>query len=110
MSTSIELTGAPSCGHRVLGPAVVERALVADVAQRVDVGVAVVVVVDADVVLHEVHGFVDGRDLAEHRHVVIGGHRVVKRGLRVQGQAQGHGQAVADELRCPPATRSGVSR
>ena len=60
-------------GDRLVRLAVVETTVVGDVAEGVDVAVAVVVVVDADVVLGEAHGPRPDVDVGQHRHVVVGG-------------------------------------
>ncbi len=86
-----------SGSHGVHGRPVVEKPLVGDVAERVDVRVAVVVVVGA----HEVHG-----EPQRPRPVVVvlfGGHEVncgdgiVRCGRGVQWQAQRHAGALAHE-------------
>ena len=65
--------------------AVVEGAIEGDMAQRVDVAVAVVVVIGADVVLGEAERPGTDVDVVEHGHVMVRRHRVVDRGLRIQG-------------------------
>jgi hypothetical protein len=66
-------------GHRPLRPGVVEDAVVGDVAERVDVGVAVVVVVDAHEVLREAHRPRADVAVGQHRHRVHGRLRAVGR-------------------------------
>ena len=58
-------------GDRCLRFAVVEEAVERDVGEGVDVTVALVVVVDADVVLGEADASRADVDVGHHRHVVV---------------------------------------
>ena len=104
-------SGAP-LGDRILRPVVVEQTSVANVAERVDVGVTVVVVVEADVILDEVDRFGNRGSVTEPSHVMIRGGRAVGRAMRVQRQAQCHAAAVSHEpRRCrDPIRRQQVKR
>ena len=82
-----------------LGHPVVEAALVGDVREGVDVAVALVVVVDADVVLGEAHAAGPDVLVGQHRHVVIRRLGVVDPVLGVERQAERHRDARADEPR-----------
>ena len=77
--------------------AVVEGAVERDVAERVDVGVRVVVVVDADVVLGEPKRSRSDVDVGEQGHSVLRRVRVVEALLRVPRMAERDRLAAADE-------------
>ena len=80
--------------------AVVEQTVVGNMAERVDVRVPVVVIVGTDVVLDELDAFwLCVAPAPERRHVVIGGHRVVRGFLRVDGQAHRHRHTVLHQPR-----------
>jgi hypothetical protein len=61
--------------------------------------VPVIVVVESDVVLDEVHRLGGWRAARQLRHVVIGWYRVVDRRERVQWQAQRNANPIADQPR-----------
>ena len=71
-------------GNRPIRLAVEEEPIEGDVAEGVDVTMALVVVVDPDVVLGETQGPGSNVDVGQHRHVVVGGLRNVDPGLGLQ--------------------------
>ena len=85
-------------GDGVRGFPVVERSLVADVREGVDVRMGVAVVVDTHVVLGEANGIV----AAPRRHVMVRGPRVVRRRGRVQRPTERDGDPLTHE----PGSRS----
>jgi hypothetical protein len=81
------------------GDAPVELALVPNVAERVDVAVTLVVVVDADVVLREAQAAGSDVDVGEQRHLVIRRLGVVDAPMRVERPAERDGQPPVDQPR-----------
>jgi hypothetical protein len=68
-------------------------------AQRVNVSVAVVVVVKPDVVLHELHRLFAPLNVDRRSHMVVRRHRTMDRRCRVQRKTQRHRYPIPDEPR-----------
>ena len=105
---SIDPAAAPSRGDRGVRLAVVEEAVEGDVGERVDVAVALVVVVEADVVLGEAHAAGADVDVRHHRHAVIRGLGRVHARLGVSGRLSVTVTPLRTSRAAAATTRSGV--